>query len=46
MKGFRLAGRVMPFSVFDVALFTRLAATGKVVTFVDVGSLFRVGWVD
>lgn len=34
-KGFRLAGRVVSFSVFDVALFTGFPATSKQVQFGD-----------
>ncbi|KAJ8422651.1 hypothetical protein Cgig2_032399 [Carnegiea gigantea] len=34
-KGFRLAGRVVPFSVFDVALFTGFSAIDKQVQFGD-----------
>ncbi|KAJ8430890.1 hypothetical protein Cgig2_003883 [Carnegiea gigantea] len=32
-KAFRLAGRLVPFSVYDVALFTGLPVTGKIVEF-------------
>ncbi|KAJ8429584.1 hypothetical protein Cgig2_023790 [Carnegiea gigantea] len=32
-KAFRLAGRLAPFSVYDVALFTGLLVTGKIVEF-------------
>jgi len=42
-RGFRLAGRVMPFSVFDVALFTRFPATGDIVEFGEVGETTAVG---
>jgi len=36
-RGFRLAGRVVPFSVFDVALMTGLPVTGEIVQFDDKG---------
>jgi len=32
-KAFRLAGRLMPFSVFDVALFTGFPVIDKMVEF-------------
>ena len=34
-RGFRLAGRVVQFSVFDVALLTALPPTGEIVQFGD-----------
>jgi len=42
-RGFRLAGRVVPFSVFDVALMTGLPATGEIVQFGDEGEVSEVG---
>ena len=32
-KAFRLAGRLVPFLAYDIALFTRLAVTSKIVEF-------------
>jgi len=46
-RGFRIGGRVVPFSVFDVALFAGLPATGEMVQFgedddtSEVGSMVR-----
>ncbi|KAJ8444283.1 LOW QUALITY PROTEIN: hypothetical protein Cgig2_029696 [Carnegiea gigantea] len=34
-KAFRLAGRLVPFSVYDVAFFTGLPVTGKIVEFAE-----------
>ena len=51
-RGFRLAGRVVPMSVFDVALMTGLPATGEIVTFGEecepgeVGRLVRQRMVE
>jgi len=42
-RGFRLAGRVVPFSVFDVTLMTGLPATSEIVQFSDKGKATEVG---
>jgi len=42
-RGFRLTGRVVPMSMFDVALMTGLPATGKIVEFGDKGEPAEVG---
>ena len=38
-----MVGRVVSFSVFDVALHTRLPATGEVITFGDKGVCSELG---
>ena len=42
-RGFRLACRVVPFSVFDVALFAGLPATGDMLQFGEDGDTTEVG---
>jgi len=42
-KGFKLAGRVVPFSIFDGALYTGLPMMGEVVTFGDEGVCSKLG---
>jgi len=42
-KGFRLVGRVVPFFVFDVVLYSGLPATGEVITFGEKGVCSELG---